>query len=287
MTMPHKTLLITGGSGYLGSHVIRMAKSWGIHATFLQHEPPPSPNATFHRCDLREREQVETLLNSVRPSVIIHTACSNQNPTNLESIIPSAIHLAETALKINARFIHVSTDLVFDGQHGPYSEESTPAPFLEYGRAKAEAEDIVRSRSPNALIVRPSLIYGIDPIDHQTGWLIQGIKENRRVTLFTDEIRCPIWVTTLSLALLELAEGRETGLLHLAGNQALTRWEFGQAMLTMLKLETPPNVVPLTIKESGLVRPQNLTLDITKANRRLKTPMLSVAEVTQFLNQQA
>ncbi|MDT7041694.1 SDR family oxidoreductase [Candidatus Nitronereus thalassa] len=285
--MSHRTLLITGGSGYLGSQLIRMAKHCDVHATFFQHEPSPNSTATFHQCDLREHEEVETLLTKVRPAVIIHTACSNQNQTNLESIRPSALNLAKAALRINARFIHVSTDLVFDGQHGPYSEDSQPSPFLEYGLAKAQAEDLVKNHNPNALIVRPSLIYGIDPIDHQTRWLVQGIKENRKVTLFTDEIRCPIWVNTLCLALLELAEITEIGILHLAGNQALTRWEFGQAMLAMLKMDTPPNVVPLTIKESGLVRPKNLMLNINKANQLLNTPMLSVSEVSQQLSRKA
>ena len=152
--MSQRTLLITGGSGYLGSHLIRLAKHWVVHATFFQHEPSPNPNATFHQCDLRNKEQVESLLTTVRPTVLIHTACSNQNQTNLESIRPSALNLAKAALRINARFIHVSTDLVFDGQHGPYSEESQPAPFLEYGLAKAQAEDIVKNhrRAPHCSV---------------------------------------------------------------------------------------------------------------------------------------
>lgn len=281
--MANKNLLITGGSGYLGSQIIRMAEHWSAHGTYLHHTPPPSQHATFHQCDLREKEQVEKLLTKVRPSVIIHTACSNQDKKNLDSILPAALNLAETALKANARFIHVSTDLVFDGQHGPYSEDAKPSPLSEYGQAKAQSEDIVLKRNQQALIVRPSLIYGLNPIDHQTGWLIKGIEDNQPITLFTDEFRSPIWVNTLCLALMELAKSSDTGILHLAGNQGINRWDFGQAMLKMLKQAIPPNVVPSTIKESGLIRPHNLTLDISKAQQLLKTPLLSVAEVTQKL----
>ncbi len=281
--MPLGTLLITGGSGYLGSQVLRMAQHWATHGIYLHHTPAPSPHATFHQCDLRDRKQVEQLFIAVRPSVIIHTACSNQNQDNLDSILPAARNLAEAAVKIDARLIHVSTDLVFDGQHGPYSETATPSPLSEYGQAKAQAEEIVMTHNTKALVVRPSLIYGINPIDHQTRWLIKGIEENQPIRLFTDEFRSPIWVNTLGLALLELAESAVTGIVHLAGPQALNRWEFGQAILKMLKLDTPPNVVPSTIKESGLIRPQNLTLDITKAQQLLKTPLLSVAEVSSHL----
>ena len=281
--MPLGTLLITGGSGYLGSQVLRMAQHLATHGIYLHHTPVPSPHATFHQCDLRDRKQVEQLLTDVRPSVIIHTACSNQNQDNLDSILPATRNLAEAAVKIDARLIHVSTDLVFDGQHGPYSEAATPSPLSEYGQAKAQAEEIVMTHNTKALVVRPSLIYGINPIDHQTRWLIKGIEENQPIRLFTDEYRSPIWVNTLGLALLELAESAVTGIVHLAGPQALNRWEFGQAILKMLKLDTPPNVVPSTIKESGLIRPQNLTLDITKAQQLLKTPLLSVAEVSSHL----
>ena len=188
--------------------------------------------------------------------------------------------MAETALKIQARFIHVSTDLVFDGKHAPYQEDAPPTPLSEYGSTKAQAEKIVLTINKQALVVRPSLIYGIDPIDHQTRWLMKGIEDNQLIRLFVDEFRSPIWVKSLSLALLELADHSVTGILNLGGAQTLNRWEFGNAMLKMLRRETPSNIVPSTIKESGLVRPTNLSLDITKARHLLKTPLLSVDEVT-------
>ena len=277
--MPQETLLITGGSGYLGSHIVRMARRGAVHAIYFHHRPTPFPNVTLHQCDLRKPDHVHQLLMEIRPSVVIHTACSNQNQGNLDSIIPAARNLTQAAFKTNTRLIHVSTDLVFDGRHAPYSETARPSPLSEYGQAKAQAEAIVMTHGKNALIVRPSLIYGVDPIDHQTRWLLQGIQDNQPVRLFTDEWRSPIWVNTLSQALLELAESDATGVLHLGGPQALNRWEFGQAMLKMLKMNTPPNVAPSTMKESGLIRPQDLTLDIAKAQRLLKTPLLSVAEV--------
>jgi dTDP-4-dehydrorhamnose reductase len=281
--VPTPTLLITGGSGYLGSQLLRRTKAWITHATYFQTTPTTAPRVTFHQCDLRETQQVHNLLTEIRPSVIIHTACSNQNQDNLESILPAARHLSEAAKDIKARFIHVSTDLVFDGKHGPYSEEAIPTPLSEYGRAKTQAEEVVKITIKNSLIVRPSLIYGLDPFDHQTRWLMQGIEDNQPVRLFTDEFRSPIWVHTLCQALLELAEGTMTGILHLGGTQAVNRWEFGQAMLKMLNRETPPNVIPFTIKESGMIRPENLTLKIAKAQTLLKTPLLSVEEVTQKL----
>ena len=122
-------------------------------------------------------------------------------------------------------------------------------------------------------------------MDHQTRWLVNDIDQNQPIRLFKDEFRSPIWVNTLSHALLELAESTETGILHVAGTQTLNRWDFGKAILKMLKRDIPDNVKPSTIKEAGLVRPNNLALDVTKAQQVLKTPLLSVSEVSLHLCQ--
>ena len=283
--MQYRKLLITGGSGYLGSQVIRFSQGWKVHSTYLNHTPVPFPNTTFHQCDLTNPNKLDQLLDIVRPLAIIHTACSNQNKANLESIEPAAVNLTKTAAKKKIRLIHVSTDIIFDGQRAPYTEESLPSPLSDYGRAKVKAEEIVQTHNKDTLIVRPSLIYGIDPMDHQTRWLVNDIDQNQPIRLFKDEFRSPIWVNTLSHALLELVESTETGILHVAGTQTLNRWDFGKAILKMLKRDIPDNVKPSTIKEAGLVRPNNLALDVTKAQQVLKTPLLSVSEVSLHLCQ--
>ena len=119
----------------------------------------------------------------------------------------------------------------------------------------------------------------LTPIDHQTRWLLEGIANGDIIRLFTDEIRCPIWVRTLALALLELVEEDYNGILHIAGPQPLNRWDFGLAILTMHNHVSTQYVQPSSIAESGLVRPRNLTFNIEKAQRMLKTPLLSVTEV--------
>ena len=158
-----KSLLITGGAGYLGQHLLSFATNWTTHATYFQSKPPGSIEATLHYCDLRERHLVDTLFESLTPSAIIHTACSNRSAEEISAILPAAQNLAQAAQRQGCRFIHVSTDLVFDGEQAPYTEESSPKPISPYGKAKAEAETAVSNLYPSALIVRPSLIYGIDP----------------------------------------------------------------------------------------------------------------------------
>lgn len=286
-THTNRRLLVTGGTGYLGSRLLSLARGWDLHATFCSSIPTPSLSVSYHRCDLRHPNNVDQLISNLQPAVIIHTAGSNHTPHNLESIIPAATHISFTSSHHNIRLIHLSSDVVFDGDHAPYDEEDSPTPITSYGQLKAQAEQLVATQHPESLIVRTSLIYGIDPIDHQTKWLVDGIDKGEPVRLFTDEWRCPIWVDTLGLALLELADKPNVGVLHVAGPQALTRWDFGQAMLTLLHQSPSPHLTPATIHASGLVRPQNLSLNVTRAQRLLQTPLLTIHEVTTLLHSKA
>ena len=273
-----KRLMITGGSGFLGARLTQIASAsgeWQTFPTFFTH-PVNHPNGI--RLDLRDRAAVEKVIRDLRPDAIIHQAVSNRSDDHIVAIIPAARHIMDAALDHHIRLIHVSTDLVFDGAHAPYADDAQVAPVNPYGAAKAFAEGLLMSAMPDeVLIVRPSLIYGFDPIDKQTGWLVEGIQRGQAVRLFTDEFRCPIWVDTLSHALLELAASRHAGRLNLGG-QPLNRWDFGMKMLDCLGIDPGPNVIASTIAASGLKRPADLTLDVSKARRWLTTKLLTVKE---------
>jgi dTDP-4-dehydrorhamnose reductase len=271
-------LLITGGSGYLGNRLLHFAAQhadWETHTTYFENLID-HPHA--HRLDLRDRTATETLIATTRPDVILHQAVSPRNNDHIAAIIPSARHIMDAAIDHHIRLVHVSTDMVFDGENAPYEDDASPAPLTPYAAAKAFVEGLLMSAMPDeVLIVRPSLMYGFDPIDKQTGWLVDGIREVKPVTLFTDEIRCPLWVDTAARALLELAASKHTGRLNLGG-PPLNRWEFGMTMLACLEIDPGPTVVQSTVAESGLTRPRDLTLNTAKAERWLKTPLLSVWE---------
>lgn len=279
-----KRLLITGGTGYLGQHLVLRATNWNTHATFFKTQPPAALPAKWHHCDLRDGGRVSALITSLHPDVIIHTACSNRSPEEIAAIGVAARHLAQVARESAGRVIHLSSDLVFDGEKAPYDEESLPMPISDYGRAKAEAERTFTTILPQTAIVRTSLMYGIDPVDHQTRWLLDGINRGHTVRLFTDEIRCPIWVNTLSDSLLELSEKEVARILHIAGPQPLTRWEFGLGILALHNRTPTERVVPSTRAAAGVNRPRDLTLNIDKAKNILKTPLLTLREVGDRLH---
>ena len=272
-------ILITGGSGYLGTALLRHLHStrpdFTLSATYFSNLPAEDFASLFH-LDLRNLDSVDRVVRSCQPQVIVHTAALMQG--SLETMRQvnafASGFLANRAKEIHARFIHLSTDMVFDGQRGNYREEDPPNPITDYAKTKFEAEQAIVAVGPEAVIVRTSLVYGFAPLDPRTRALLDG--EMRR--LFTDERRCPIWVESLCAALAELIESDYTGILHIAGGQALSRYEFGIKLARALGGDVSRLVASLS-GESGLIRPLDCSLDCTRARRILKTELLGVDEV--------
>jgi dTDP-4-dehydrorhamnose reductase len=273
------TLLITGGSGYLGSHVARQAVThWRVVATRFN-RTVALPGCEVVAIDLEDAGAVAALVRTLRPRAVIHTASDMSSPEAMQSVIVQGTrNVAAAAAASGARLIHLSSDMVFDGEHAPYSPGDLPQPVTPYGRAKAAAERIVAEQDATSAIVRTSLIYGFDLPDPRTLWVLESLRRRLPITLFTDEVRCPVWVEQLAAALLELARGDQPGIWHLAGSQPISRYDLGERLARTYDLD-PSGITPGLSHASGLVRPRDLTLDIGKSLACLRSPLWGVDQV--------
>lgn len=237
-------LLITGGAGYLGSELRRQAPD----ALATWHRTPVSGGVQL---DVRDVDATMRCFLKRGPDVVIHAAYLMGDA---DTIVRGSHNVALAAHRVGARLIHLSTDLVFDGEHGaPYTEDDEPRPVMEYGQQKLEAELLVRRLHPDALIVRTSLLYG--PPDGQQ----EALARRDDVVFYTDEIRTPIPVRELAVALLRLVD--ERGVLHVAGPEALSRLEFAARLRggPVRGAPTPPG------------RARNVALDSSRARALLSS----------------
>jgi dTDP-4-dehydrorhamnose reductase len=263
-------LLVTGGTGYLGGELLRRAPAVGTW-----HTREPTARGDWLRLDVRDEPAVRRELERLRPAAVIHTAYRQDDRT---VTLDGAAAVAEAAAAVGARLVHVSSDVIFDGtKPGPYTEEDPPRPITDYGRAKAEAERAVRVAHPDALVVRTSLLYGgSEPGRHER--LAHEAADGRGgMTFFDDELRSPVVAGELAAALLELAGRDETGILHVAGADTVSRYQFA-CLLARAKGLSVERIRRGRLEASGVVRAANSALDTSRARALLRTRLRGVLE---------
>jgi dTDP-4-dehydrorhamnose reductase len=268
-----RTLFVTGLAGYLGSELARRCAGAGWRVSGTVNERPGPAGVDTHRVDVRDEEAVRRAIDAERPDAVVHTAY-RRGGEEAESVnVAGARAVAEAAAGL--RLVHLSTDLVFGGALGrPLTEEDQPDPVLDYGRFKAQAEELVLDAHPDALVVRTSLIYGDHrPSEHER--LALAAAEGEDIAFFTDELRNPIEVGDLAEAILELLDQEVSGPLHVAGSEAVNRLELAELMVA--RRGRDPRV--LEGGPGGSSRPKDCRLDCSRAEPLLGTRLRGVREV--------
>ena len=263
-----------GGSGLLGRRITRQAQLAGHSVVATFHASIPlAAGLDWRKLDIRRRADVTALALDVRPDVIINAA---YRQSDWETTADGAAHVALAAVAAGTRLVHVSSDAVFSGSAPSYDEMRPPDPVTPYGAAKAAAETAVKGIVPAAVIARTSLIIGDgdSPPERLVHALASGAATG---VLFADEVRCPVDVTDLASALLELAVSGDEGICHVAGTDAISRFELGMLIAARDSLDPAPLPVGLRA-ESGRPGALDVRLDSTKTQARLTTRLRGARE---------
>lgn len=267
-------LLVVGGSGLLGLEVTRQAgrAGHGVTATFHDHAPADA-DADWKHLDVRDRDAVLALVLTARPDVIVNAA---YRYSDWATTADGAMHVALAGAASGARLVHVSSDAVFSGTNAWYDETQLPDPTTPYGAAKAAAETAVRGIVPAAVIARTSLIIG-DRDSHHARHVRALAAGAVAGALFTDDIRCPVDVSDLASALLELAASPYAGIHHVAGRDAISRYDLG--VLIARRDGVDPSTLPSGLRAStGNLGPLVVRLDSTRTQARLSTRLRGARE---------
>lgn len=273
---------ITGGSGLLGSRIATVADD--KHELVLSHNSNPTDNTV--KCDITNEEEVKKIIQEVNPDVIIHCAAMT-NVDLCEDEVDKAYkvngdatgYLAKASDDVNAKMIYVSTDFVFDGQKGNYSESDEVNPLGVYAKSKYDGEVQLQRYTSNWAIARVSVLYGWHERLNFTTWVIDELRKKHEINIVTDQINSPTLADNAAEAMFEIARQDKNGIYHTAGNDLISRYDFTMQIADVFDLDE--NLInPITSDKfvQKAPRPRDSSLNVDKIEKELNFKMETCEE---------
>ena len=289
-------IIITGGSGLLGSRIAELALARGadvdgdvgaleVYCGYA-HNAPPFGKAV--RLDLLDPSGLTDTIKKLEPDIVIHSAaltdvdrCEREKELAFRMNVEGTRAVAGAAEWAGSHLVYISTDYVFDGERGMYREDDPTNPVSYYGCSKLLGEQFCPS------VARTCVIYGSRPASGKVNfalWLIESLKAGRQVRVVTDQFITPTLNTNLAEMLLEAAERRLDGIYHLAGADRISRYDYACSLARAFDLDESL-ILPSCMDEMkwNAKRPKDSSLDSSKAARTLLHKPLPLTEALRRL----
>ena len=275
------TILITGAQGMVGSRVVARLRARGEAVVA----------GGRAELDLTQPQRIAALLAEVRPAGIIHCAAmTDVDGCERDPQAAWAVNVEAVAAlaRYPARLTALSTDYVFDGARGDYSEEDAPNPASVYARTKRAGEEAALLLSKNRAVCRVAVIYTGYPSAKRSyaATAADALLAGKPVKAFVDQIVSPTLADNAAQMCIGVHESGEQGVFHCAGASQVTRLEFVQ--LLARKLGAPASLIePVRLAELKLPAPRPLRsgLNVSKVKRLLgeSVPLPVDAALDRFL----
>ncbi len=275
-----KRILVVGANGMLGQRVVKFYSEQD-NAELLGCSIEPEAvykNADYVCCDLSKRESIKKIVYDFYPDFIINAAAyTNVDKSETERELAWKInvkgveYLAEMCRVLDAHLIHISTDYIFDGTKGPYSENATPNPLGYYGRTKLASENALKISGALNTILRTNVLYGVaDSRPDFVRWVVNSIRSGKQIRIVIDQINNPTFIDDLVQAISKVIEFGKQGIYNIGGKEFLSRFDFTLRIAEFFNLDKKL-ILPINTPELNQPAPRPLKsgLLILKAETEL------------------
>ena len=259
--------LVLGGSGFVGYYLAKHFNA--ISASAHQKEG-------YVKLDITNKEEVSEVLNKIKPELIINSAaiadvdlCEKEKEMAMLVNGYAVEWLSSLSKRIGAKFVQISTDYVFDGLTGNYTEEDNPNPINEYGKSKLIGEE--NSLKNDAIVLRIEMPYGINIAKNKNVFfesVINNLKEGKTVNAAVDQIISPTFVEDIPKAVEVLVEKGANGIFHLASKEHFSRFEFVNIIADVFNFDKT-FIKPVKLADFKMLakRPKNTFLNTEKISK--------------------
>lgn len=275
-----KRILVTGANGMLGQRTVEFyLKQDNIQIVGCSIEPSPViSNYDYVTCDITKREDVKKIVYDFYPDFIINAAAFTNvdlSETEREAAwkinVKGVEYLSEAARITDAHLIHISSDYIFDGLNGPYAENAKPNPLGYYGRTKLASENVLKISGAVNTVLRTNVLYGIaDSRPDFVRWLVDSLRNGKKVKIVTDQINNPTFIDDLVQAVSKIIEFKKDGIYNIGGRDFLSRYEFSEKIASFFNLDKRL-LIPIRTEE--LNQP---------AKRPLKSGLITIKAETEL-----
>lgn len=299
--MPNKKILITGANGLLGQKLIDLYLSKPEKTLIATAKGacryPHRQNFVYASLDIGNEQEVKDVLNKFRPDCVINTAamtnvdaCETDKEGCDQLNIHAVRYLAQACESIGAQLIHISTDFIFDGLHGPYSEEDEALPLSYYGLSKLKGEEMVKTFCTKWAILRTVLVYGVVHDMSRTNivlWAKGALEKGQKINVVDDQFRTPTLAEDLAMGCF-LAEDRDArGIYNISGKDFMSIFDLVNAIATHYGLDASLiNRSDSTTLNQPAKRPPVTGFKLDKAMRELNYQPHSFKEGLDIVKQQ-
>ncbi|MEN9281348.1 MAG: dTDP-4-dehydrorhamnose reductase [Bacteroidota bacterium] len=238
-----------------------------------------------HVVNIRDKNLLKQTVMAAMPHTVINLAamtnvdkCESDRQTAWDMNVTLVENLARLTRTIDAKLVQISTDYVFDGTKGPYSETSVPNPISYYGKSKLAGENVCMAGNTNAVIVRTNIIYG-PPRERPdfVRWVLDALESRTPIRVVDDQIGNPTYVDDLAEVIMRLALSKRTGMYHVGGADFVSRYDFAMRIAEFFKHD-PSIIARVTTAELAQParRPLKLGLISLKAETELRMRMRGI-----------
>jgi dTDP-4-dehydrorhamnose reductase len=276
-------ILVTGSNGLLGQKLSKLLQTdENVHliATARGKSVLKITKGEYHSMDICDKDQVSSVIAQTQPDVVIHTAAMtnvDQCETDREGCwgvnVDAVKHVIEACQKNNARLIHLSTDFIFDGSHGPLDENEPAKPVNYYGESKLAAEELVKKSSTPWAILRTVLVYGITRDMSRSNivlWVKSSLEQGKKINVVNDQFRTPTLAEDLAVGCYLAATKNAEGIYNISGKDFLSPYEIAIHTARFFELdETLINKADSTTFKQPAKRPLITGFNIEKARKEL------------------
>jgi dTDP-4-dehydrorhamnose reductase len=277
-----RRVLISGVSGLLGLNAaVQWSDEFEIAGCYLYH-PVTVPHVETVRLDLENGRALRDFMAAFRPDIVLHTAgLTNVDQCEREPSLARRLHVditrnvAAAAAAARARLVHISTDHIFDGSGRFYLEAAEPKPLNVYAHTKLDAEAVVESVCPGALIIRTNFLgWGTSIRSSLTDWILRSLAGGAPFDMFTDVFITPILINDLLDCLRDLLYRDIEGVIHVAGSERVSKHDIGVRTARSFGYD-PAQIRRISVRQFPFVavRPNDMSLATRRVSELLGKTM--------------